>query len=72
MSTQTIQTIELPTDKKTIHLRKPAKPIEQVQQIYEATNCKYTQSATKKYVVYHWFYNPLVPNPFLSFFGNLG
>ena len=53
MSTQTIQTIELPTDKKTIHLRKPSKPIEQVQQIYKATNCKETQTAIKKYVVYH-------------------
>jgi len=53
MSTQTIQTIELPTDKKTIHLRKPAKPIQEVQQIYDATNCTHTQSALKKYVVYH-------------------
>lgn len=53
MSTQTIQTIELPTDKKTIHLRKPAKPIEQVQQIYDAAKCTHTQSALKKYVVYH-------------------
>ncbi|MEM9078932.1 MAG: IS1634 family transposase [Bacteroidota bacterium] len=53
MSTQTIQTIELPTDKKTIHLRKPSKPIEEVQQIYKATKCKQTQSAIKKYVVYH-------------------
>lgn len=53
MSTQTIQTLELPTDKKTIHLRKPSKPIAQVQQIYEATSCKETQTAIKKYVVYH-------------------
>jgi hypothetical protein len=53
MSTQTIQTIELPTDKKTIHLRKPAKPIAEVQQIYDATKCRHTQSALKKYVVYH-------------------
>lgn len=53
MSTQTIQTIQLPTDKKTIYLRKPSKPIEQVQQIYSATNCKMTQSPVKKYVVYH-------------------
>lgn len=53
MNTQTIQTLELPTDKKTIHLRKPAKPIEQVQQIYDATRCTHTQSPTKKYVVYH-------------------
>ncbi|MCK5102279.1 MAG: IS1634 family transposase [Cyclobacteriaceae bacterium] len=53
MSTQTIQTIELPTDKKVIHLRKPAKPIKEVQQIYDANGCAHTQSATKKYVVYH-------------------
>jgi len=53
MNTQTIQTLELPTDKKSIHLRKPAKPIEQVQQIYNATRCTHTQSPTKKYVVYH-------------------
>jgi len=53
MNTQTIQTIELPGDKKTIHLRKPAKPIKEVQQIYTATNCHETQTAVKKYVVYH-------------------
>ena len=53
MKTQTIQTIELPTDKKTIHLRKPSKPTQQVQKIYKATKCKETQSAVKKYVVYH-------------------
>ena len=53
MNTQVIQTIILPTDKKTIHLRKPSKPIEQARQIYSATNCKETQKAVKKYVVYH-------------------
>ncbi len=53
MSTQTIQTIELPTDKKTIHLRKPSKPIREAQQIYQATGCTDTQKAIKKYVVYH-------------------
>lgn len=53
MSTQTIQTIELPTDKKTIHLRKPSKPIKEVQQIYNATQCNETQQAVRKYVVYH-------------------
>lgn len=53
MSTQTIQTIELPTDKKTIHLLKPAKPIKEVSQIYSATNCIETQKTIKKYVVYH-------------------
>ena len=53
MNTHTIQTIVLPTDKKIIHLRKPAKPISEVKQIYEATNCRHTQKAVKKYVVYH-------------------
>ena len=53
MSTQTIQTIELPGEKKMTYLRKPAKPIQEVQQIYKATNCNQTQSARKKYVVYH-------------------
>jgi transposase len=53
MNTQTIQTLLLPTDKKDIHLRKPARPIKEVLQIYQATNCKSTQPAKKKYVVYH-------------------
>lgn len=53
MSTQTIQTIKLPTDKKDIHIRKPSKPIKEVQQIYQATGCKDTQKTVKKYVVYH-------------------
>lgn len=53
MNTQTIQTLELPTDKKEIHLRKPSKPIKEVQEIYDATNCTETQTAVKKYVVYH-------------------
>lgn len=53
MGTQTIQTIEIPTDKKCIHLRKPSKPIMEAQQIYKAAQCKDTQKAVKKYVVYH-------------------
>lgn len=53
MNTQTIQTILLPTDKKDIHLRKPARPIKEVLQIYQAANCVSTQPAKKKYVVYH-------------------
>jgi transposase len=53
MATQTIQTVELPTDKKRIHLRKPSKPIKEVQEIYQATNCTSSQPASKKYVVYH-------------------
>jgi len=53
MSTQKIQTIKIPTDKKVIYMRKPSKPIHEVQQIYKATNCKDTQKPVKKYVVYH-------------------
>lgn len=53
MATQTIQTVELVTDTKRIHLRKPSKPIKEVMEIYDATNCKSTQPAEKKYVVYH-------------------
>ena len=53
MNTHTIQTIVLPTDKKIIHLRKPAKPINEVGEIYQAANCKNSQKAVKKYVVYH-------------------
>lgn len=53
MKTQTIQTIELPTDKKIIHLRKPSKPIKEAQEIYTATSCQQTKKAVKKYVVYH-------------------
>lgn len=53
MNTQTLQTLEIPTDKKTIHLRKPSKPIKEVQEIYKATGCKKTQKALRKYVVYH-------------------
>ena len=53
MSTQKIQTIKLPTDKKVMHLRKPSSPINEVRKIYDATNCKHTQPAVKKYVVYH-------------------
>ncbi len=53
MSTQKMQTIKLPTDKKVIHLRKPSVPIKEVRQIYDATNCEHSQQAIKKYVVYH-------------------
>lgn len=53
MATQTVQTIELVTDKKIIHLRKPSKPIKEAQQIYKAAQCTETQKPIKKYVVYH-------------------
>jgi len=53
MNTQTIQTIELPTDKKIIHIRKPSKPIKEAKQIYDACKCSNTQKAFKVNVVYH-------------------
>jgi transposase len=53
MSTQKIQTVILPTDKKVIYLRKPSVPIKELKEIYDATNCSGTQKAIKKYVVYH-------------------
>lgn len=53
MNTQTLQTIILPTNKKNMHISKPSKPIMEVQEIYNATNCKQTQTTIKKYVVYH-------------------
>ena len=53
MSTQKIQNIKIPTDKKVIYLRKPSRPINEVQQIYNATSCENTQKPIKKYVVYH-------------------
>ncbi len=53
MNTQTIQTVVLPTDKKIIHLRKPAIPMIEVKQIYEATNCNSSKTAIKKCVVCH-------------------
>lgn len=53
MRTQTIQTIELKTQTKTIHIRKPSKPIREVKEIYDAAACKHTQPTIKKHVVYH-------------------
>ena len=53
MKTHTIQTIQLPTPTKTIHLRAPATPIKEVGQIYKAANISNTKTAKNKYVVYH-------------------
>ncbi len=52
MSTQKIQTIKLPSDKKVMHIRKPSSPIHEVRQIYEPPSCKQTQPAAQKYVVH--------------------
>jgi len=54
MSTQTIQTIVLPTNTKNIHLRKIAKLIKQANEIYQATACKPSKPTVKKYVVCHY------------------
>lgn len=53
MSTQKIQSIKLPTDKKDIIIRMPSVPIKEAKQIYDACACTNTQKAIKKYVVYH-------------------
>ena len=51
--TQTIQNIVLPTKQKTIHLRKPSQPTQQLKVIYQACKCEHTIKAIRKYVVYH-------------------
>jgi transposase len=53
MSTQKIQTVKLPMEKKIMYIRKPSAPIWEVKQIYDATGCTNIQTVTKKYVVYH-------------------
>lgn len=53
MPPQTLHTLELHTEIKVIHLRKPAKSIKEVAEIYKAPGCENTQKAVKKYVVYH-------------------
>lgn len=53
MRTQQVQTIQMPSKTKTIHLRKASKPIKEVTQIYDAAGCTETQKTLKKYVVYH-------------------
>ena len=51
--TQAIQNIVLPTKEKTIHLRKPSRPIQTLKDIYQACLCKSEIKAKRKYVVYH-------------------
>ncbi len=53
MSTQKIQTIKLPPDKKVMYIRKPSSTINEVRQMYEALSCTQPQPAVQKYVVYH-------------------
>lgn len=53
LSTHTIQTTELPTETKRIHIRKPSVPSREAQQIYTAAGCTDTQKPVKKSVVYH-------------------
>ena len=52
-NTQNIQNVELPTQQKTIHLRKPSKPIKALKEIYQACHCQHDIKAIRKYVVYH-------------------
>ena len=52
-STQTIQNVELPTELKTVHMRKPSKPTNDLQAIYSACNCSNSINARRKYVTYH-------------------
>lgn len=53
MSTQQVQTIQMPAKTKTIHLRKASKPIKEAKEIYDAARCSQTQKTLEKYVVYH-------------------
>lgn len=53
LSTHTIQTTELPTETKRIHIRKPSVPSAEANQIYQATGCTDTRKPIKKSVVYH-------------------
>jgi len=53
LNTHVTQTIILPTPTKTIHLRKPSKPIEKAMKIYQATNTDKTMTPKTKYVVYN-------------------
>ncbi|VAW25765.1 hypothetical protein MNBD_BACTEROID06-955, partial [hydrothermal vent metagenome] len=51
MNTQTIQSVLLNTETKKICIRKPARPIEQVLEIYKATETNSMIAVKKKYVV---------------------
>ncbi len=53
MSTQTIQTVKLNSDKQEIHMRAVSTPIKEVIEIYNATNSKSIIDKKKKSVVYH-------------------
>jgi hypothetical protein len=53
MSTQQVQTIQMPSKTKTIYLRKASKPIKEAKEIYDAAGCTQTQKTLKKYVVSH-------------------
>ncbi len=53
LSTHTIQTLVIPTDKKEIHLRGPARPMDKVMDIYKATSTTHTQTPVKRYTVCH-------------------
>src|SRR5699024_2889967 len=53
MSTQQVQTVQMPSRTQTIYLRKASKPIKEANQIYDGVGCDRTQKTLKKYVVSH-------------------
>ncbi len=53
MNTQTIQSVSMNAQTKKIRVRKPARPIKEVLDIYKATNTKSMIPTIKEYVVYH-------------------
>lgn len=53
MSTQQVQTVQMPSRTQTIYLRKASKPIEEAKEIYDGAGCEETQKTLKKYVVSH-------------------
>lgn len=53
MNTQKIQSVLLNTETKKLCIRKPSRPMQEVLNIYKATNTTSMIPAKKKYVVYH-------------------
>jgi transposase len=53
MSTQQVQTVQMPSKTQTIYLRKASKPIKEAKEIYDAVGCHEIKKTLKKYVVSH-------------------
>lgn len=53
MNTQSLQDIVIPMKTKTLKITTSSKPIEDVAEIYKATNTKSMSNKKQKYVVYH-------------------